>query len=706
MARHLVALRRLVIGLGAASVALVAALAAGSSPAAAHASPVTFDPANGAELADAPDQVSVTFNEPPELGVSSLQIVNAAGDVQEVGELTTLPDNPRSLAVSVGDLPEGSYTAGWKVVSQVDGHPTSGAFSFGIGTAAAAADGTVAVEIPPLSLLETAGRLTLFTGLVPLVGVASVVPFAFGALVRRAHRRLAAGAGVVAVVGLVLLALAQIDAAGAGLGRFFGTSVGQAVIWRAIGLVVMAVGLVVALRTDGRMQRGALIVTGLAAAGTVAAHVATGHAAATATPAVEIASQWVHVIAIGVWIGGLAVLLAGLRGLSRQDRGVAARRFSFLAAIALGVVVVTGAVRTWSELDRVGDLWGSGWGRGVLAKILGVVVLAGLGAINRYRHVPIATRSTLGLRRLGQGELMLSVVVLGAAAVVASTAPPNPATNGADLEPITAEGADATTSVRGELMVDPGGVGTNRLTLRVGDFDTGEPVEGADVGLRFVFPDDPTGVPETELDLEETDPGTYTGEGTNLSVAGIWEVTAVVQTDIDSVEVPFERLEISDAPAATVNGTGADGDEAAADQPGALTVNVDDPAVAAVEDDGVTKYEIDVSNEGSQEGDRIQVWFEPERGGPTDLNVAIIDGKGQELPVSDPFDVGLTQTVDGDVASGETIVSPVTRSSGGSGFATVDLSSGEWQLGIETVTAPLNPEERRPIVGRLEFTVE
>ena len=104
-----------------------------------------------------------------------------------------------------------------------------------------------------------------------------------------------------------------------------------------------------------------------AALGAVAAitvHVGAGHAAAGAWPgAITVSAQVAHFAAAGVWFGGLAALLLGVRGEPSAAKAAVVRRFAVVAAAALVVVVVTGTLRTIDELSSVGQLLSSGYGR-------------------------------------------------------------------------------------------------------------------------------------------------------------------------------------------------------------------------------------------------------------------------------------------------------------------------------------------------------
>ena len=150
-------------------------------------------------------------------------------------------------------------------------------------------------------------------------------------------------------------------------------------------------------------RRSLLVLTGAAAASAMLAHVLAGHAAANPGPwqPANIAIQWLHFAAVGAWIGGLAALLVALRTVPCDDGARAVRRFSAAAVVLLGVVAATGILRAIDEVGSVGALVSTGFGRLVDLKAFLLVVLASLGAVNRYRNVPRGPEGRPGLLRVG-----------------------------------------------------------------------------------------------------------------------------------------------------------------------------------------------------------------------------------------------------------------------------------------------------------------
>ena len=141
-------------------------------------------------------------------------------------------------------------------------------------------------------------------------------------------------------------------------------------------------------------------VAGVGAAASMWVDVASSYAGAEAPAAANLLIQWVHIVAAAVWIGGLLVLILAVRGKPSDIKGAAVRRFSTTAGIAIVVVAVTGTFRAVIEIGSIGQLFGSAFGVLVLVKVALFLLLAGLGAVNRYGNVPRASTVLRGLRRV------------------------------------------------------------------------------------------------------------------------------------------------------------------------------------------------------------------------------------------------------------------------------------------------------------------
>ena len=202
----------------------------------------------------------------------------------------------------------------------------------------------------------------------------------------------------------------------------------------------------------------------------VLVHVLAGHAAGPSSWRIlNIFVQWVHMTSVGVWIGGLAWLLLGIRGLrarrsarttwplsrgSRRSRS----RSCWRPGSCAGVV----------EVGSLGNLLGTTYGVTLLVKVAMVAGLVVLGALNHYRWTPLLRTKEGAARtfRLNSGgELAVAAAVLAATAILSGLAPASTAAAAggtpASASGVTVSGADFGTTVRVHLTVSPGAVGRN-----------------------------------------------------------------------------------------------------------------------------------------------------------------------------------------------------------------------------------------------------
>jgi copper resistance protein C len=169
---------RLLAVLAAATLAVWA----GASPASAHSTLTSTNPADNEIVQIAPQAVILTFDEPAIAMGTQVVVIGPSGQVQQ-GQ-PRLVDKTITEDLQPG-APAGTYTVAWRVTS-ADGHPVSGTFSFTAKTAAAAQPPTAPQTSPPATPTQTQparipGSLKLVIGVVAII---------FGVTVaRRASRR-------------------------------------------------------------------------------------------------------------------------------------------------------------------------------------------------------------------------------------------------------------------------------------------------------------------------------------------------------------------------------------------------------------------------------------------------------------------------------------------------------------------------------------
>jgi putative copper export protein len=163
------------------------------------------------------------------------------------------------------------------------------------------------------------------------------------------------------------------------------------VAWSALALLVVALAITLAL---------------------------SGHAVGADARTLAVTADTVHTLAAGGWIGSLAViLLVGRPGGGTDDPSVFAaqiRAFSPLALVAGGALVAMGVVLSWTHLHAVSDLWTSGYGRLLSAKVSLALVIFSLGFWNWKRGVPVVDRpeGAAAVQTRAAWEVGLAVLVL------------------------------------------------------------------------------------------------------------------------------------------------------------------------------------------------------------------------------------------------------------------------------------------------------
>ena len=470
-----------------------------ASPAAAHAELLSITPANGAQLTSPPTKVQMTFSESVNLIEGGIRLVNDSG--------ATVPTSEPTVRGSTltwpmpAELPKGAYVITWRVVSS-DGHPVSGASSFGIGTAAVAVPnsttGTGALGATGSSVATGATApwsvvLVRLVGYVAFALFAGVVAFvllcASDAAKDPILQRLARGGllgGAIAAVAAVLVQGPY--TAGAPMSRVSDTRLLQQTLATPFGiamtcrLVLYGVLIGLAWRLSRILSPVDSWLVPAGVAGLAATIAAAGHAAASGV--LDLGIDALHALAAGLWIGGLAALV----GLGRSVEPRALHKFSTLAMASVLTLIVTGVLNSLRELDSVQQLWQTRYGITLLIKLALIAGTLAAAAISRRRlrqnGVPI---------RSVRVEAALLVAVLSVTALLSMTAPPPKQFAPASQTDSGAEaGATAQMSLgkqgRAALGVVPATTSGSHVHLLLSDTN-GKPLSASRVTLKVANPD-------------------------------------------------------------------------------------------------------------------------------------------------------------------------------------------------------------------------
>jgi copper transport protein len=282
-----------------------------------------------------------------------------------------------------------------------------------------------------------------------------------------------------------------------------------------------------------------------------------GHAAAGGHRALAVASDTVHVAAMSIWLGGLALLLGVVLVRDRREEATPpVLRFSTLATGAVTALIATGIYQTLREVRSWDVLFHTHYGHVLVVKlgIVGLAFLAAAGSrtwvwqtVHPVVAVHAATSAPPGpaldgrpdLRRLrlsvGLETLLLIGVLVASAMLVTSdparaSGPPGPITKTITVGPD-----------RVRVTAIPDGTRRVKVTLDVTDA-SGRPTEPREVDAMLTLRSEQIGpLPVT---LHESGHGQRTGEA-SVPVPGDWELGVTVRTSaIDEetgyVDVPVE----------------------------------------------------------------------------------------------------------------------------------------------------------------------
>jgi len=564
-----------------------AALLACAPAALAHAQLLDTSPLAGAVVLKQPSAVIFKFNQSVGGTLGAVRVYDAQGT--EVDNLDVSHPEGQERWMGVGlkpGLPDGTYTATYRVIS-ADTHIVYGGLVFSIGHAGP----TPKVSVAGLIARNATGEVTkLAFGAVRALDYVSLALFIGGlaflliawlpglasaagegdwqtagrAFVQRLRRLLLAAVVLGVLVSVLGILLQGASAAGVSLwasltgpviestlhSRFGEVWGARAIDWLALGLLLLATGVPRgesipafdppapgsgAAPVGQPPPRWVLGLLGLGCAYLAITPALAGHASIQSPTAVFFASDVLHVLAASVWVGGIACLLLVLPGATRQLEGpersrlllATLARFSPLALASVIAIALTGVLQAYIDVRSITGLLHTTYGTLILIKIALLILLIGLGWVNRERIIPALRRivragdspGNTGVlaRRSMRGELALMLTVFGVTAALVSYAPPIDA----------ASGPFSTNTTLGpielEMTVEPAKVGLNTVHLYLIDATDGAQYTGTkELVATASLP--AKGIGPLPLHANLAGPGHYILNSAVLSPGGTWQI--------------------------------------------------------------------------------------------------------------------------------------------------------------------------------------
>lgn len=565
----------------------------GPSRAEAHAVQVSSNPAPNQQLAAAPDSVSITFSEPVERSVTTVQLWTTEPAEVPVSAPSFTSDDTVTVAIP-DDIPTGIYTVIWRNLSTIDGHTWAGSFTFVVlGPNGEVPQGSVPQSLQDLaqapsqnpSILESAARWIVLLGSAVMLGgaiyvLAVVLPSArlLSDGARETMRKLSLDVLVVTstiavflmLQGSLIQLLVQADRLG-GLGRadeiLTDTRLGNYLIARQVLLLASlgAIGLVWRSKGNVLAPLGLLVVSAL---GVIVTQSLVSHAAATDGSFWKIGADLLHLITAALWVGGLIHIglsmprwLDELKGLPRTLFAAESfRRFSVLAAFSVAVLLVSGVLSALAQFTSFEQLWDTTYGRSLLGKMGAMLPLLAVAALNALILQPRIIATGLQMRGAAASddapamapaanlqrlllntvriEAALGIAVLTAVAVLIQLQPPRAAAVAEELRDQPVSGQPGMTDEG--YYQQAAQIGGLVVSLRVdpalvgnNTFEVGLGSEFGEVGevqlLRLDFDHEDPNIGSSQLDLPLAGSAKFQADATNLSIPGNWTVTTTVR---------------------------------------------------------------------------------------------------------------------------------------------------------------------------------
>lgn len=433
---------------------LIFATAIFATAAFGHAKMLRSTPANGEKLAQPPQAIVLTFSEQLQATeINSIVVTDRNGSRVDKKSVVLAEDGKKMIA-ELEAAGAGIFTVEWKALS-ADDHLMKGKFTFTVSESKPAESNATptatppqavepqipetappAIETPPAPVeksgtnpLQSVVRWLAYLSMMTLFGGFAFLLFvlkpsfenaanptgeekseAFG----RAEKRFA-GLSYLSLVIIIISAFAAlILQTSTLLETSFAQSFAPSNLWKVLtqtaygtpwllqvsaALLIFLIVVLIGTRKNDAAAKSAngkntFLWAGLMFSAVLLGTLSfTGHArAAQKDFAFAVVSDWLHLIAAGVWVGGifqLALILpksvAGFSALNRLS--VLARvipRFSGLAVAATILLALTGIYNSWIHLVGVRDLITTPYGITLLVKIILFLLMLPLGGFNRF----------------------------------------------------------------------------------------------------------------------------------------------------------------------------------------------------------------------------------------------------------------------------------------------------------------------------------
>ena len=376
------------------------------SAAAAHASLIASEPSDNAVVAESPQSLTLTFNEP--VAPLILRLVGPDGQTQALTDFSSADGTVRIAPPA--PLAEGTHVLSWRVIS-ADGHPVGGALVFSVGRPSARAAAPELQTERAVLMSLWAAKFVLYLGL--FVGIGGAVFIAWLGRAGSSLITVALVAGFAAA--LLSIGLQGLDALVMPLSGLWRPAPWVSGLATSYGKTATAAALAMAVAFASlRMHAGAAkSLSLLALAGAALSLTLSGHAGTAPPQWLTRPAVFLHAACVGLWIGAL-IPLAGMLRARQTKASVVLMRFTRMIPVVIAVLAASGICLAIVQLDHFDALWTTNYGIVLSCKLIAVGLVLALASLNRF----VLTRRFQRDAAKARGPLLLSIAAEAALVLI------------------------------------------------------------------------------------------------------------------------------------------------------------------------------------------------------------------------------------------------------------------------------------------------
>lgn len=514
-----------------------------------HATVISSNPSPNEAMDTLPEKITIQFSENIQPAFHSLEVFSQDGDKIQTQDSTISEQSEKILEAKwKGTIDEGIYYIKWRVVSS-DGHPIEGTIPFQFGDSAGLSDqnkSEVNESFP--------NSINVFLQSLQYICFAALTGILFFRLSLMKDSRLFEAsrrtrlylwlsyAGLAFSIFCSLPLRVTIDA-GVGWSDAFNVSYIKEVlnatnfgtIWIMEILILLLLFLVIYFMLENSLNKSLPFISFIIIASLMICKAFTGHTAAVPNQALAVLMDFLHLLSMALWLGGLMAILVILPGLAdrqavQQDKKTfywsIIQRFSKWAFLFVIILIISGIYSSLQHVPTIHSMFNTTYGQLLLAKIGLMLIMIVLGGFHFLR----GKKQTKKLGYSVGMEFGLGIVILLVAALLTNvqTAMSSPGPIEKTLR--TDENNEVT------LMVTPNEVGDNMIQVNLSN--EGKPIAEIEQLTITMQPlDTPRG--EIKLQMKEKNTGTFTSKSI-LTMPGKWNIHVHGLTEsLDSINADF-----------------------------------------------------------------------------------------------------------------------------------------------------------------------